>query len=109
MIKVDGHFKRSYQNATGRWSAVGPYYAMFPIEFAFDVVERHSQKGDWILDPFAGRYSSIYAAATQERYGLGLEIHPVGWVYGQAKYTHRIKKRCGKSVEGTNPSFALVW
>ncbi len=85
MIKVDGHFKRSYQNATGRWSAVGPYYAMFPIEFAFDVVERHSQKGDWILDPFAGRYSSIYAAATQERYGLGLEIHPVGWVYGQAK------------------------
>ncbi len=85
MIKVDNHFKRSYQNATGRWSGVGPYYAMFPIEFAFDVVERYSQEEDWILDPFAGRYSSVYAAATQKRYGLGVELHPVGWLYGRAK------------------------
>lgn len=85
MIQVDGTWQRSYQNAIGRWAGVGPYYAMFPIEFAFDVVSRFTEENDWVLDPFAGRYSSVYAAATQQRHGLGIEIHPVGWIYGQAK------------------------
>ena len=81
----DGKFKRSFSNATGRWAAVGPYYAMFPLEFAFNIVKKYSKPGQLVLDPFAGRGSSIYAAATQKRYGLGIEINPVGWVYSQTK------------------------
>ena len=41
--------------------------------------------GQLVLDPFAGRGSSIFAAATHKKYGIGIEIHPVGWVYAQAK------------------------
>ena len=82
---VNGKFKHSYDNATGRWAAVGPYYAMFPLEFAFDVVHKYSKPDQLVLDPFAGRASSVFAAATRKRYGVGIEIHPVGWVYGQAK------------------------
>ena len=85
MIQVNGNWQRTYQNAVGRWAAVGPYYAMFPVEFAFNVVSRFTQAGDWILDPFAGRFSSIYAATSQGRNGIGIEINPVGWVYGQSK------------------------
>lgn len=85
MIEVNGKFKYSRNNATGRWAAVGPYYAMFPLEFAFDVVKEYSEPGQLVLDPFAGRASSVYAAATQARHGLGIEINPVGWVYAQAK------------------------
>jgi len=85
MIRVDGKWQRTYQNAIGRWAAVGPYYAMFPNEFAFDVVFRFTETGDWVLDPFAGRFSSIYAATSQQRNGIGIEINPVGWVYGQVK------------------------
>lgn len=85
MKLVDGKFKRSYSNATGRWAAVGPYYAMFPVEFAFDIVKEYSEPGQLVLDPFAGRASSVFAAATQERYGLGIEINPLGWVYAQTK------------------------
>ncbi|MYK20145.1 site-specific DNA-methyltransferase [Candidatus Poribacteria bacterium] len=86
-MKLDdnGKFKRSFSNAIGRWAAVGPYYAMFPLEFAFDIVKEYSEPGQLVVDPFAGRGSSIYAAATQERYGFGVEINPVGWVYAQAK------------------------
>jgi hypothetical protein len=85
MKLVNDKFKRGSSNATGRWAAVGPYYAMFPLEFAFDVVHKYSKPEQLVLDPFAGRASSVFAAATQERYGLGIEINPVGWVYGQTK------------------------
>lgn len=69
----------------GRWAAVGPYYAMFPLDFAFEVVENYSKPGELVVDPFAGRASSIYAAATKGRHGLGIEINPLGWVYAQMK------------------------
>lgn len=71
--------------ALGRWAGIGPYYAMFPLKFAFEVVARYSRRGDAVLDPFAGRASSIYAACAQGRTGYGVEIHPVGWLYGRVK------------------------
>ena len=85
MKSVNGKFKRSFSDATGRWAAVGPYYAMFPLEFTFDIVTEYSEPGQLVLDPFAGRASSVFAAATQGRTGLGIEINPLGWVYAQTK------------------------
>jgi hypothetical protein len=58
---------------------------MFPIDFAFNVVGRHAAKGSAVLDPFAGRGTSVYAAAASGRPGLGIEINPVGWLYGTVK------------------------
>ena len=75
----------SLHHSIGRWSGVGPYYAMFPVAFAFDVIAEFSKAGEGVLDPFAGRASSIYAAAAQDRYACGIEINPVGWLYGQVK------------------------
>jgi hypothetical protein len=69
----------------GRWVGIGPYYAMFPVDFAFKVVQEYSSPGQVVLDPFAGRASSIYAAAATGRRSLGIEINPVGWLYGQVK------------------------
>lgn len=76
---------KGFKTAESRWARFGPYYAMFPVEFAFDVVEKYSNEGDYILDPFAGRFSSIYAGSALGRYGLGIEISPVGWLYGKVK------------------------
>lgn len=73
------------KTAESRWAKFGPYYAMFPIDFAFDVVKKYSKKGDFILDPFAGRCSSIFAGGVLERHSLGIEINPVGWLYGTTK------------------------
>ena len=74
-----------YGTAASRWAGVGPYYAMFPTSFATDVVKEHTKRGQYVLDPFAGRGTSLFAAAAEERVGLGVEINPVGWVYGKAK------------------------
>lgn len=76
---------KGFATAEARWARFGPYYAMFPLEFAFDVVEKYSKQGDYILDPFAGRCSSIYAGGVLGRNSLGIEINPVGWLYGAVK------------------------
>lgn len=77
--------KRSFGSAVARWASVGPYYAMFPLEFAFDVIETYAPVGSLVLDPFAGRGTSVFAAAASGRLGLGFEISPVGWLYGDVK------------------------
>jgi hypothetical protein len=76
---------QSHNSAITRWAKFGPYYAMFPIDFAFEVVEKYSSLGDYIIDPFAGRCSSIYAGGILGRNSLGIEINPLGWLYGTVK------------------------
>lgn len=85
MTQVFHTGKNRLSTPVGRWAGVGPYYAMFPIPFAFDVVENHCPPAGAVLDPFAGRASSIYAAVATGRYGCGIEINEVGWLYGKAK------------------------
>ena len=68
-----------------RWGRLGPYYAMFPVEFAREVIGEFSGAGQLVLDPFAGRGTSVYAAADMGRRAVGVEINPVGWIYGKAK------------------------
>jgi DNA modification methylase len=76
---------KGFETAEARWARFGPYYAMFPLEFAFDVITKYSKQGDYIIDPFAGRCSSIYAGGVLGRNSLGIEINPVGWLYGTVK------------------------
>ncbi len=37
------------------------------------------------MDPFAGRGSSVFASSVLGRKGVGIEINPVGWLYGKTK------------------------
>ena len=74
-----------YATPDARWKGIGPYYAMFPPEFADEVVRRHSRPGDAVLDPFAGRGTSLFSACCLGRTAVGIEISPVGSVYANAK------------------------
>ncbi|MCD7969502.1 MAG: hypothetical protein LUF87_04030 [Alistipes sp.] len=76
---------KTYDTAEKRWEGVGPYYAMFPIHFADAVIQEYTAPGDSVLDPFAGRGTAVFSAASSGRTGIGIEISPVGWVYGKAK------------------------
>ncbi|NSW84250.1 MAG: site-specific DNA-methyltransferase [Syntrophothermus sp.] len=58
---------------------------MFPVDFALKVVTQYTQPGDMVLDPFAGRGTTVAAAAALNRCGFGVEINPVGWLYGAVK------------------------
>lgn len=84
MIKAE-EIVKGFSTAEARWARFGPYYAMFPVDFAFEVIEKYSNRGDYVIDPFAGRCSSIYAGGVLGRNSLGIEINPVGWLYGTVK------------------------
>ena len=96
------------RNALGRWATIGPYYAMFPLTFAFKTVAHYCPVGGAVLDPFAGRGTSIYAAVTQGRTGYGVELHPVGWVYGKAKLMPASKNSVLKRIDEISEISAAV-
>jgi hypothetical protein len=74
-----------YATAIGRWQGIGPYYAMFPTDFADAVVARYTEPGDLVIDPFAGRGTAVFSAAHQGRFGMGVEVNPVGWTFAMTK------------------------
>ena len=74
-----------YETAASRWAGVGPYYAMFPTSFADNVIDAFTVPSDRVFDPFSGRATSVFSAATKARFATGIEINPVGWIYGQVK------------------------
>lgn len=87
-----------FSTAAGRWAGVGPYYAMFPSTFCDKVIQNYSSKGDTILDPFAGRGTALYSAATAGRHALGVELNPVGWVYCRTKLSPAEKDKVEERI-----------
>lgn len=58
---------------------------MFPVSFARGVVLDHTTLGGGVFDPFCGRGTSVFCAAELGRHGTGIELNPLGWIYGSAK------------------------
>lgn len=69
----------------GRWAGFGPYYAMFPVSFAYDLVRQFSKPGDTVVDPFCGRGTTNYVAQVLGRDSFGCDVNPVAWVYSKTK------------------------
>src|ERR1700687_215506 len=87
-----------FSTAARRWAGIGPYYAMFPSAFCDSVIEKYCSKGDTILDPFAGRGTALYSAATAGRHALGMEVNPVGWIYSRTKLSPAEKDEVDEKV-----------
>ena len=74
-----------FSNAAGRWAGFGPYYAMFPVNFARQVIEKMSPEKGSILDPFCGRGTTPFIAQASGRSALGIDKNPVAWVFSKVK------------------------
>ena len=75
----------SHRTAAGRWARLGPYYAMFPISFAEQVIMSCSKPNDVTIDPFCGRGTAPFVAMVNGRRALGCDVNPVAWVYSKTK------------------------
>lgn len=71
--------------AVGRWSTLGPYYAMFPVDFARRTVDALCPPKGAVLDPFCGRGTVPYVSMATGRKSLGVDLNPVAYVFSQAK------------------------
>src|ERR1041385_6576382 len=90
---------RTFETARARWMGVGPYYAMFPALFCDRVIQKYTAEGDRVLDPFAGRGTAVFSAASLNRHALGIELNPVGWIYGKTKLHPAPKTRLVQRLE----------
>lgn len=71
----------SHWQGKGRWAApihhMCSYMAMFPPELAHYFIQRFTQTGDRVLDPFCGRGTTPVEAAAQGRIGIGNDLNPL--------------------------------
>jgi len=97
--------------AVGRWSTLGPYYAMFPVGFVRTAVEAWCPAGAAVLDPFCGRGTVPYVARATGRESLGIDLNPVAWVFAAAKTDPEpelgaVLRRIAETAAGARPGDA---
>jgi hypothetical protein len=65
--------------------SICPYFAMFPEQFAREHIEKLSAAGDYVLDPFSGRGTTLLEALLGGRRGLAMDVNPVAYCISAAK------------------------
>jgi len=68
-----------------RLHSLCPYLAMFPPDFARDQVLTHTRVGDFVLDPFSGRGTTLLEALLQGRNAIATDINPVAYCLTASK------------------------
>lgn len=94
----------SAATARGRWVRLGPYYAMFPVDFVTEVIRRHGTQGRAVVDPFCGRGTVPFVEMAMGLPAVAAEVNPVAWVYTKTKVdphgsSERVKSRRLQSGE----------
>lgn len=66
-------------------NAICPYFTMFPLDFPLRVLTRHAKRGEAVLDPFAGRGTTLYAGRLLGLRAFGIDSNPVAVAISEAK------------------------
>lgn len=67
-----------------RLNAICPYFTMFPLDFPLRVLGE-ARSGEWVLDPFCGRGTTLFAARTLGLGSVGIDTNPVACALAEAK------------------------
>src|SRR6185312_15906805 len=78
------------------WHAISPrwghsmhsmcsYQGMFPAKVVHYFLQRYSQPGDVVLDPFSGRGTTALQARVEDRRAISNDLNPLAYVLSRAK------------------------
>src|SRR4051812_34354595 len=79
-------------------NAICPYFTMFPLEFPFGILKRGARPGEVVLDPFAGRGTTLYAARLLGMPAYGIDSNPVAVAISEAKLANTTPARIVRSA-----------
>ncbi len=65
-------------------NAICPYWTMFPLDFPLRALA-DGRPGEWVLDPFCGRGTTLFAARKLGMGTVGIDSNPVAAAIAQAK------------------------
>jgi len=68
-----------------RLHSLCPYFAMFPERFARRHIKKFTKVGDYVLDPFSGRGTTVLEALLMDRKAAAVDINPVAYCVSAAK------------------------
>lgn len=68
-----------------RFHSICPYFAMFPETFVRRNLLAWSKPGDFVLDPFCGRGTTIFESLLNGRRAIGCDTNPVAFCLSRAK------------------------
>ena len=75
----------SASSAPGRWVRLGPYYAMFPVDYVTETIRQYGKPGHAVIDPFCGRGTVPFVAMAMGFPAVAADISPVAWLYTKTK------------------------
>ncbi len=67
-----------------RLNTVCPYFTMFPLDFPMQRLAR-AKRSQWVLDPFCGRGTTLFAARLLGLPSVGIDSNPVAAAIAAAK------------------------
>jgi hypothetical protein len=65
-------------------NAICPYWTMFPLDFPLGALA-DGRPGEWVLDPFCGRGTTLFAARKLQMPSVGIDSNLVAVAIAQAK------------------------
>ena len=93
-----------------RFHALCPYFAMFPEAFAQEQVERYTDPGDLVLDPFSGRGTTPFQSLLMGREAVACDVNPVAYTVTRAKTNAPSAADVVARLDGLEASFEpAVW
>ena len=75
------------------------YMAMFPPELPNYFIQKFTEKGDIVLDPFCGRGTTPVQAMSQLRYGIGNDFNELAFALSNGKIANPSEKKVARRLK----------